>query len=163
MPDATGSKAGEKHNQALKDMGLLDESGQPSWIVKGDDGKTDWMQSLLKLTPALGEKLYAMPETERLSKMDQIFGKQGGREAGLMNLKEFVDQFPVLAEKMKNAKTGDAYLEQLSGASTMQQAREAFTNLKIVLLEDRHYRAATAQCRPARLQFEPPDRKRWAT
>ena len=54
-------------------------------MVTGTNGKTDWMASILELSPILGSHLQALPETQRLQMLDQVFGKQGGRQAGLAN------------------------------------------------------------------------------
>jgi hypothetical protein len=137
MPDV-GANLGHSqkvHNEALTKMGLLDSSGNPSWMVKGANGKTDWLSSLTKLSPILGSGLAAMPETGRLQMLDQIFGKQGGREASLFGLPEFIAQFPALSEKLRMATGGEDVLKQLGEASPVQQARQAFTDLKIVLMD----------------------------
>ncbi len=129
------TKSKEKHNKSLRDLGLLDAKDNPTWMVKGANGKTDWMQSILKLSPILGSHLQALPETQRLQMLDQVFGKQGGRQAGLANLPEFIGQFPRLAQLMASAPGGDDFLKQLSEGSPVQKAREAFSDLKNILMD----------------------------
>jgi hypothetical protein len=62
--------------------------------------------------------------------LDQVYGKQGDREAGLMNLREFVNQFPRLAQLMKTAPGGDSFLGELTKNSPVQQARSIKTFVK---------------------------------
>jgi hypothetical protein len=137
MPDTginlTRSKA--KHNEALREMGLLDAQNHVTWKVPGADGKTDWMASILKLSQMLGGKLAGMPDEARMGILDQLFGKQGGREAALFGLKEFVGQFPALAEKMKEFTGGEELLKELERVSPVQQARDAFSDLRAVLMD----------------------------
>jgi hypothetical protein len=137
MP-ATGThlnKSQLNHNEALARLGLTDSSGGVSWLAQGPGGKTDWLASLMRLSPILGDKLAAMPDTARMQTIDQVFGKLGGREAGLFNLPEFIGQFPQLAKQLKMATGGEGILKQLTDASPVQQARNAWTDLKIVLMD----------------------------
>jgi hypothetical protein len=137
MP-ATGAnltKSKELHNAALTQMGLIDSHGTPTWMAKGADGKTDWMTSLLNLSPILGGGLAKLPDVQRMQFLDDVFGKQGGREAGLFNLPEFIAQFPKLAEQIKNAKGGEDLLGQYGEGSPVQQGRQAFAELTAVLMD----------------------------
>lgn len=137
MP-ATGAnltKSKEKHNEALQNLGVLDANGKPTWMITGENGKTDWMASLMKLSPILGDKLAAMPDVQRMQTLDDVFGKQGGREAGLFNLPEFIGQFPQLAKQLKMAKGGDDVLTQYGEGSPVQQSRTAFSELTVVLMD----------------------------
>jgi hypothetical protein len=137
MPDMgiNLTKSQQGHNNALRGMGLLDENNKTTWMVPGVNGKTDWLASLMKLSPLLGSGLAAMPDTQRMALLDQVFGKQGGREAGLFNLKEFIGQFPALAGQLKMARGGEDVLKELSEGSVAQQARNAWTDTKIVLMD----------------------------
>jgi Phage-related minor tail protein len=137
MPDigVNLTRSKQAHNAALRDLGLLDEGGNVSWLVKGAGGTTDWLSSLMKLSPILGGKLAGMPDMQRMQVIDQIFGKQGGREAGLFNLPEFIAQFPALSGQLRMAKGGEDVLKELSEGSVAQQARNAWTDTKIVLMD----------------------------
>jgi Phage-related minor tail protein len=134
MPDQTGTKKGQAHDEAMREMGLLDANNHPTWMVQGANGKTDWMASIQKLAPILGEKFAAMPEEQRLGKLEQIFGKQGGREAGLMNLPEFIAQFPQLGKQLQASKGGEDFLSALGDASPMQAAKQAMSEMQVLLM-----------------------------
>jgi hypothetical protein len=137
MP-AVGShlnKSQLNHNEALAGLGLTDASGGVPWMVSGAGGKTDWLASLMKLSPILGDKLAGMPDTQRMQILDQVFGKQGGREAGLFGLKEFIAQFPQLGQQLKMARGGEDVLKELTEGSVAQQARNAWTDTKLVLMD----------------------------
>jgi hypothetical protein len=136
MP-ATGdhlTKTQLHHNEALEGLGLV-AGGVPTWMVTGEGGKTDWQASLLKLSPLLGKNLAALPDAQRMQTLDTVFGKQGGREAGLFNLPEFIAQFPRLSQQMQSAAGGEDVLGAYGKASPVQQARTAFSELTVVLME----------------------------
>jgi hypothetical protein len=137
MP-ATGAnltKSKEKHNEALTNIGLLGANGKPTWMVTGQSGKTDWMASLIKLSQILPKGLAAQSDVTRMQTMDDVFGKQGGREAGLFNIPEFIGQFPQLARQLDMAKGGDDVLNQYGEGSPVQQSRQAFAELTAVLMD----------------------------
>jgi TP901 family phage tail tape measure protein len=129
------TKSQVKHNEALRNLGLIDEAGHLTWQVKGAGGRTDWLASLMKLSPLLGDKLAGMPEVSRMQIIDQIFGKQGGREAGLFNLPEFIGQFPKLAQQLRMAQGGEDVLKQLGDASPVMQVRKTWSELQNVLMD----------------------------
>ena len=135
MPEAGDSKKAQTHNERLRALGLLDDQSNPTWMAKNAQGKTDWDASLLKLAPMLGAQLADLPETQRLSIIQDVFGKQGGREAGLTNLPEFIAQFPRLEQMMAMAPRGEDFLTQLGTASPVQKARQSLTDLKVILMD----------------------------
>ena len=135
MPEAGDSKKAQTHNERLRALGLLNDQSNPTWMAKNAQGKTDWDASLLKLAPMLGARLADLPETQRLSIIQDVFGKQGGREAGLTNLPEFIAQFPRLEQMMAMAPRGEDFLTQLGTASPVQKARQSLTDLKVILMD----------------------------
>lgn len=136
MPETGANLTHSKqiHNDELRKLGLIDADGKPTWMVPGANGKTDWMNSLMKLSPILGDKLAALPDTQRMQVLDDVFGKQAGREAGLFNLPEFIGQFPQLAKQLRMAVGGDDVLKMYGEGSPVQQGRNAFADLTAVLM-----------------------------
>ncbi len=61
----------DKHNAMLKQLGLLDENGKPTWFT---DGKPD----LPKALSIAGPKVAAMSPEERLPLEMEVFGRRGG-------------------------------------------------------------------------------------
>jgi hypothetical protein len=134
MPDVSGSKHGIAHNAGLEKLGLL-KDGKPTWMVKDASGATDWMSSVGNLSGMLSKSLAAIPDTERLGVLRQTFGAQGGGFGALMNLPQFVEQLPILAEKMKAFTGGEDVIGQLLEASPVQQSRNAFAEIQSVLMD----------------------------
>jgi Phage-related minor tail protein len=146
------SKSKKIHNAELKKLGLIGDDGKPTWMVAGTphevsyldesgnvktrmSSSTDWMASLQKLSPILNRKLAELPDTERMQVLDDVFGKQGGREAGLFNLPEFIGQFPQLAKQLKMASGGEDVLKMLGEGSPVQQARTAMSEFTALLMD----------------------------
>ncbi len=127
--------AAQHHNDALKRMGLLGEDNKPNWRVDGPDGKVDWNKSILALSDAIAKFTKSTPVDERLGIIKQAFGERGGGFASLMNLEEFLKQFPLLQEKMKNFQGGQESLEYLSKNSPIQQFRQTWADLQNVLMD----------------------------
>jgi len=129
------TRSAPKHNSALQQMGLLDANGRPSWEVKGVGGKVDWMQSVVKLSQTMNTALGKMDDSTRLSALHQVFGERGGGFGALMNLPEFIAQFPTIVQKMQNWQGGSGGLLEYMAASPVQQGRTAWADLQNVLLD----------------------------
>ena len=134
-PRIGDSKTDLAHNEALRRMGLLDDHNQVTWQVKGADGKTDWDRSIVEMSQDINKFTKSTDPAERLGILRQAFGERGGGEASLMNLTQFIDQFPTLQEKMRAFAGGDDILKALGDASPVQKAREAWADLQNVLLD----------------------------
>jgi TP901 family phage tail tape measure protein len=65
-----GMPGDDKHNAALKQLGLIDDSGKPTWFT---DGKPD----PVKLLEIAGPKAANIPVADRIGVEHQIFGTQG--------------------------------------------------------------------------------------
>jgi hypothetical protein len=134
MFDPKDTKQAHAHNAILEQYGLLKDK-HPTWWVKDAAGKTDWSASIEKLSTMMSAMLAEIPDDQRMGVMRAIWGAQGGGFASLMNLPQFVEQMPVLAQAMKTFKGGENVIDQLFDASPVQQARTAFSDLKLVLMD----------------------------
>jgi hypothetical protein len=98
--EESGSKQAKAHNAALQKLGLSDADGHSTWTVRGADGQTDWAQSVAKFSATLNKfNAEHQDPADRISTMHTAFGAQGGSEAALLALDNFVKQLP---EFMKN-------------------------------------------------------------
>ena len=129
------SKQAKTHNEALQKMGLLDAHDNVTWQVKDAQGKTDWDKSIVKMSEAINHFTQATDPATRLSTIRSAFGERGGGFASLMNLSQFIEQFPVLQAKMKAFSGGDNVLTALQEASPVQQARTAWADTENVLMD----------------------------
>jgi len=119
----------KKHESALKQLGLVDEEGKPTWFT---GGKPD----LLKMIDIASEHAAKIPLTERAGLERQLFGAQGsGAFATLAN--------PAIREQIGNLKGEMAgfegaypnFMEEYRAASPVQQFRTTMADLKIVLMD----------------------------
>ena len=129
------SKQAITHNEALEKMGLLDSHDNLTWQVKGANGKVDWDASIVKMSELINKFTSVTDPATRLSTLRTAFGERGGGEAALMNLDQFIGQFPVLEARMRAFQGGDNVLGSLTDASPVQQARNAWADTQNVLID----------------------------
>jgi hypothetical protein len=129
------TKAAIEHNEALQRMGLLDPKNAVTWQVKDAAGKTDWDQSIVKMSELINKFTSTTDPATRLSTLRTAFGERGGGEAALMNLSQFIEQFPILQDKMKAFLGGDNVLTSLTAGSPVQQARNAWADTQNILMD----------------------------
>ena len=128
------SKTDLAHNEALRKMGLLDDSNNVTWQVKDAQGKTDWDKSILAMSTAINKFTQSTDPATRLGLLRQGFGERGGGEAALMNLTQFIDQFAILQAKMKAFQGGDSVINALQN-TTAQKADVAWAQTQNVLMD----------------------------
>jgi hypothetical protein len=133
-PRIGASKTDLAHNEALRKMGLLDDSNNVTWQVKDAQGKTDWDKSILAMSQAINKFTQSTDPAVRLGLLRQGFGERGGGEAALMNLTQFIDQFAVLQAKMKAFQGGDSVISALNN-TTAQKADVAWAQTQNVLMD----------------------------
>lgn len=126
-------KDGEKkHNDDLQRLGLIDTDRHITWQDKGADGKVDWMKSIIHMSEILQEHLPKIDPVERMRVLSGALGERGAGAGALMNLPQFVEQLPILAERMKSFTGGGGALGELSN-STAQKARQSWQETMVVL------------------------------
>jgi hypothetical protein len=116
-------------------MGLADDSRHQTWTVAGADGKTDWDASILKLSESINSWAKKTDPIERMATLQAAFGERGGGFGALMNLPEFIGQFPQLEQKMRAFKGGGDVIEYMAQNSPMQQFRQAWADAQNVLMD----------------------------
>jgi hypothetical protein len=116
-------------------MGLLDQGNKVTWQVLDAAGKTDWDKSIVRMSELINKFTTVTDPATRLATLKSAFGERGGGEAALMNLSQFIEQFPVLQAKMKAFMGGDDVLKSLHDASPVQQARNTWADLENILMD----------------------------
>jgi hypothetical protein len=132
----TGDPRDNKHDAYLRDMGLVDDKGKPLWQVNNPDGSPDQMATLMKIAGIINTYEHTEKDpAKRLATVHGAFGERGGGVASMLALDQWIDQFPVIAEKMKTFKGGDDFLKFMSENSPVFAADKAFADLQIVLMD----------------------------
>jgi hypothetical protein len=134
-PRIGDNKSDITHNAALHQMGMLDADNHVTWQVKGADGKTDWDASILKMSQVLNKFTQDNDPATRLGLLRQGFGERGGGFAALMNLPQFIEQFPTLEAKMRAFQGGNDTLDYLNKNSPVQQSNLAWSQMQNVLMD----------------------------
>lgn len=121
----------KKHEESLKELGLVDDKGKPTWFT---DGKPD----LLKMLDIGGANAAKVPLTRRAAIERQLFGAQGGGGFALLADPAVRDQVQNLQKEMRSPEFQNQYRaffpDYLKG-STVQQARTAMAEFNITMME----------------------------
>jgi hypothetical protein len=134
-PPMDDTPASLKRLGALERMGLADDSRHQTWTVLGSDGKTDWDKSILKLSEIINKWGAKTDPIERIATLQAAFGERGGGFAALMNLPQFIAQFPVLEQKMKAFQGGGDVLDFMAKNSPIQQFHQAWSDFQNVMMD----------------------------
>jgi hypothetical protein len=91
-------------------------------MIKGADGQTDWAQSVGNFSKILNKfNTEHQDPADRISTMHTAFGAQGGSEAALLSLDNFVKQLPEFIKNQQGyAGTQDASKTLLENSPTAQ-------------------------------------------
>jgi hypothetical protein len=120
-----------KHEAALKEIGLSDEKGKPTWFT---DGKPD----LLKMLDIGGAGAAKIPLERRAGLERQLFGAQGGGGFALLADPAVREQILSLRKTMDSPEFKNRYAgftESYKQGSTVQQARTAMADFNITLMD----------------------------
>jgi hypothetical protein len=131
------SKQVQAHNKALHEMGMTDEHGNSNWMVKGEDGKTDWSKSVEKFAEIAKKFNEDNPDpAHRMSVTHAAYGTQGASQESLMAMDTFVKQLPEILKNLPGYKgTVDANKTLMDNSpvaqfqKTVAEAEEALTRL----------------------------------
>lgn len=131
--------------KALKELGMIDAKGKPTWLVdregrrtefvKGQEQNIDWQASLVKQSQVLQSASSRLAPDVRAADVRNAYGAQGGGVAGLESLKGFVDQMPVIMSMMKGFQPGTDFIGNYASNSPIQQGRQAIGDFKNVLMD----------------------------
>ena len=85
----------KKHNAALKELGLVDDAGNPTWFT---GGKPD----MLKLTDIASEHAKDIPVSRRAAVERQAFGAQGSGALAVLSDPAVHEQVRGLRKEMNS-------------------------------------------------------------
>jgi hypothetical protein len=117
----------QKHEHALKTLGLVGEDGKPTWFT---DGKPD----LVKMTGIAGENLQKMDPANRLAVEKALWGSQGGRAGGFFADPTNRAIMGAVAGQEKDFISGEKMWKQSLENSPIVQARTAWAKLNTELM-----------------------------
>jgi hypothetical protein len=121
-----------KHEKALKDLGLIDDKGKPTWF--NEKGKPD----LLKLLDIAGTNLPKIPLTERAGLLSGLLGSQGSGALAMLSDPAVNEQILNLRKTRDSPEFRNRYAgfsEAYKEGSTVQQARTAMADFNIMMMD----------------------------
>ena len=121
----------EKHEAALKKLGLVDSNDKPTWFT---DGKPD----LIKMLSIAGDNAAKIPLTERAGYEKQLFGTQGFGGFALLADPAVKQQIASLMKDMNSSEFKNRYasfMEDYAAGSPVQKARQSWADLQNVLMD----------------------------
>jgi hypothetical protein len=121
----------KKHEAALKELGLSDEKGKPTWFT---DGKPD----LLKMLDIGGAGAAKIPLERRAAIERSLFGAQGGGGFALLADPAVRDQVQSLRKTMDSPEFKNRYAgftESYKQGSTVQAARTAMAEFNVTMMD----------------------------
>jgi hypothetical protein len=121
----------KKHEEALKEIGLVDENGKPTWFT---DGKPD----LLKMLDIGGTNAQKIPIERRAALERSLFGAQGGGGFALLADPAVRDQVLSLQKEMNSPEFKNRYgtfAESYRQGSTLQNARTVLAEANNLLMD----------------------------
>ena len=121
----------EKHEAALKKLGLVDNNDKPTWFT---DGKPD----LIKMLSIAGDNAAKIPLTERAGYEKQLFGTQGFGGFALLADPAVKQQIASLMKDMNSSEFKNRYasfMEDYAAGSPVQKARQSWADLQNVLMD----------------------------
>jgi hypothetical protein len=121
----------KKHEAALKEMGLVDEQGKPTWFT---GGKPD----LEKMLGIAGPRAAAIPVERRAGLERQLFGAQGGGAFALLADPAVNEQVRNLRKTMDSPEFKNRYAgfsEAYREGSTVQQARTGMAEFNVTMMD----------------------------
>jgi hypothetical protein len=120
----------KKHEEALKEVGLVDDKDKPTWFT---DGKPD----LLKMLDIAGANAQKIPIEKRAAIERGLFGAQGGGGFALLADPAVREQILSLQKEMNSPEFKNRYSsfsETYKEGSTVQQPRTAMAEFNMMEL-----------------------------
>lgn len=130
MPGDDSTKSGHKHNELLKQFGLLDKNGKPTWFT---NGKPDMVKAL----EIAGPIAQAMPPEDRLTAEMALFGRRGGGAFGVLGNPTSISRYRDLEKGLNDPGNINRYntiLDDTMGTSKMV-ARTTLQEFNVSLIE----------------------------
>ncbi|SIN82977.1 hypothetical protein SAMN05443247_00029 [Bradyrhizobium erythrophlei] len=120
----------KEHNETLKQLGLLDENGKPTWFVNGKP-------SLVKALEIAGPIAAAMPPERRLATEMDLFGRRGGGGFAVLGGETSLERYRQMRAGMDDQGNINRYntiLSDTMGTSKMV-ARTTLQEFNVALID----------------------------
>jgi hypothetical protein len=120
-----------EHDNALKQLGLLDENGKPTWFT---DGRPDPIKAL----EIAGPRAAAMAVPERLIAEHEVFGTQGSGGFSVLADPKVLERIKELRKELGSEEFQNRYgsiLEDYTGGTAKGLTRSTMQSFNVALLE----------------------------
>ena len=117
-----------KHEAALRELGLVDDAGKPTWMTNGSP-------DMMKMLAISAQHIQAIPVTERASIERQLFGAQGSGALAVLADPRIEAMIPDLVEAMNKFSSGSKYFAEMTEHSPLQVYSETWGELRGVLTD----------------------------
>jgi hypothetical protein len=121
----------KKHEEALKEMGLVDDQDKPTWFT---GGKPD----ILKMLDIAGANAGKIPIERRAAVERGLFGAQGGGGFALLADPAVREQIQALQKEMNSPEFKNRYggfMENYNSQVTSQNARTAIQDFNVTMMD----------------------------
>ena len=118
----------EQHQAALKELGLVDEAGKPTWFTGGKPDELKMLKSVAEHAPGIPVERRAL--LERF-----LFGAQGAGAVGVLSDPRLLPQLGIMEQEAKGYKAGTDYFKYMHENSPVQQFNQAWIELQKVLMD----------------------------
>jgi hypothetical protein len=126
-----GMPGDDKHNAALKELGLIDDAGKPTWFT---NGKPDPVKAL----EIAGPRAARIPVEDRIGVEHQIFGTQGSGAFAVLADDKVLARLKELRKEMGSEEFQNRYgtiLEDYTGGTTKGMARSTLGEFNAAMIE----------------------------
>jgi hypothetical protein len=120
-----------KYEEALREMGLVDDQHNPTWFT---DGKPD----ILKMLDIAGANAAKIPVEKRAAIERGLFGAQGGGGFALLADPAVREQIQALSKEMNSPEFKNRYggfMESYNSQVTAQNARTALQDFNVTMMD----------------------------
>jgi hypothetical protein len=126
-----GMPGDDKHNAALKQLGLIDENEKPTWFTAGKPDP-------VKLLEIAGPKAAKIPVADRIGVEHQVFGTQGSGAFAVLADDKVLARIKELRKELGSEEFANRYgtiLEDYTGGTTKGMARSTLGEFNAAMIE----------------------------
>lgn len=146
MASQGASKSDIEHNDALRELGLIDEGNKRTWGGT-DPQNIDYNRGQFEVAKILSEKLDGMTPEQKTDLFHRAFGEQGKGWAGLEAAPKFVEQLTKMADMKatwEKSEGGLNVISSLSKDNPAEQLKGALSTFQTSMMVGMHDAAQPA-------------------
>ncbi len=113
---------------ALRELGLVDQAGKPTWFTGGKPDE-------LKMLEIVAEHAKGIPVERRALLERYLFGAQGGGAVGVLSDPRLLPQLNTMEKEARDYRQGTEYFEYMYANSPVQKFNQAWVDTQIVLMD----------------------------